>query len=121
MLKSTPRIALALALALASAAPALAGMSTADYFQRIEKLRATQANPQEAPWVRVTVNKKAAPAKTITVSHGPIARIDMPAMTMTFAVADPTHLAMLHKGDPVDIQLDQRNGLVQVVDFRMQH
>ncbi|MDE2361102.1 MAG: copper-binding protein [Hyphomicrobiales bacterium] len=120
MFKSKSRVALALALALTGAAPALAGMSTADYFQRIEKLRATQTNPQDAPWVRVTVNRIALPARSITVSHGPIAKIDMPAMTMTWTVADATHLAMLHKGDPVDIQLDKRDGVVQVVDFRMQ-
>ena len=45
----------------------------------------------------------------------------MPAMTMTFAVADTTHLAMLKKGDRVDIQVAEIAGAPKVVNFRMQH
>lgn len=122
MFRPKSKIALALALTLASAAPVLAaGMSTADYFQRIEKLRPLQANPNAPLWVPVNVVKADVPRHWLTISHGPIEKIAMPAMTMTFPVADPTHLAMLHKGDPVDMQLGKQNGVVQIVDFRMQH
>lgn len=33
----------------------------------------------------------------------------------------PSHLAMLHKGDPVNIKLANENGEVKIIDFHMQH
>ena len=102
MFPSKSRIALAVALTLAGAAPAFAGgINTVDYFNRIQKLRQFQPNPQENPWVSVKVKNLSVPAHQITISHGPIPKISMPSMSMTFQVADTTHLAMLHKGDNV--------------------
>ena len=40
-------------------------------------------------------------AKKITLKHGPIANLDMPAMTMVFQVADPAMLDHLKAGDKV--------------------
>jgi Cu/Ag efflux protein CusF len=122
MFPSKSRIALAVALTLAGAAPAFAGgINTVDYFNRIQKLRQFQPNPQENPWVSVKVKNLSVPAHQITISHGPIPKISMPSMSMTFQVADTTHLAMLHKGDKVDIQLENKSGTVEVTNFRMNH
>lgn len=89
-----------------------------EWSKRIEKL---QGAPGEAPWVRVVVRKINLPASRITVSHGAIPQIDMPAMTINFPVADTARLAMLHKGDEVDIQCEHRGGVVKVVNFRMEN
>ncbi len=93
--------------------------SCVERYKRIEKLQPTQAYPGEAPWVHVVVRKIDLPASRITVSHGAIPQISMPAMTINFPVADTAHLAMLHKGDEADIQCDHRGGVVKVVNFRM--
>lgn len=90
--------------------------SCAEWYKRIEKLQADQG---EAPWVRVVVRKINLPASRVTISHGAIPQIGMPAMTINFPVADTAHLAMLHKGDEVDIQCEHRGGVVRVVNFRM--
>lgn len=90
------------------------------WYKRIEKLRATQADPREAPWVHVVVREVDFSANRITVSHGAIPQIGMPAMIINFPVADTGHLATLHKGDEVDIQCEHRSGVVKVVNFRME-
>lgn len=40
-------------------------------------------------------------AKKITIKHGPIASLDMPAMTMTYPVADPAMLDHVKPGDKI--------------------
>ncbi len=95
--------------------------SCVEWYKRIEKLRPTQADPREAPWVHVVVRKIDLPASRITVSHGAIPQIGMPAMTINFPVADTAHLAMLRKGDEADIQCEHRSGVVKVVNFRTEH
>jgi Cu(I)/Ag(I) efflux system protein CusF len=47
------------------------------------------------------VDKK---AKTLTIKHGPIQAIDMPAMTMVFQVKDPAMLDRVKAGDKVRFQ-----------------
>ncbi|MES1157113.1 MAG: copper-binding protein [Alphaproteobacteria bacterium] len=42
---------------------------------------------------------------TVTISHGPIAAINWPAMTMTFTAQDPAILKGLAVGDHVSFQL----------------
>jgi Cu/Ag efflux protein CusF len=122
MFKSKSAIALALALAVTSAAPALTmQMNGPQWLQMMEKIRADKAAPGTPLWVTVKVKKADVAAKTLTVSHGAIAKAHMPAMTMTFPVADPTHLPMLHKGDPVEIEVANQDGTVRIIDFHMQH
>lgn len=95
--------------------------SCVDWFKRVEKLRSPEADPGEAPWVHVVVRKINLPASRITVSHGAIPQIGMPAMTINFPVADSAALASLHRGDEVDIQCEHRGGVVKVVNFRTEH
>lgn len=122
MLKSKSRIALAFALAVASAAPAFAmQMNGPQWLTMMEKIRADKAEPGAPLWVLVRVTNPDVAGHKLTISHRAIAQIHMPAMTMTFPVADPTHLAMLRKGDPVDIEVANENGEVKIIDFHMQH
>ncbi len=46
-------------------------------------------------------------AKKITLKHGPILHLDMPAMTMVFQVADPAMLDHLKAGDKVRFSADK--------------
>ena len=49
-------------------------------------------------------------AKKITLKHGPIVNLDMPAMTMVFQVADPAMLDHLKAGDKVRFSADKAGG-----------
>ena len=40
-------------------------------------------------------------AKKITIKHGPLAKLDMPAMTMVFQVKDPAMLDQVKAGDKI--------------------
>ena len=112
----------AIALALAGAAPSLAmNMGGPQFLQMMEKIRTDKAAPGTPLWVQVRVKKVSLPAKELTVRHVAIPQAHMPVMTMTFPVADPTHRAMLHKGDPVEIEIANDNGVVKILNFRMQH
>lgn len=94
--------------------------SCADWAKRIDKLPPTEAGSKEAPWVRVIVRKVDLPATRISVSHGAIPQIRMPAMTIqNIPVADAASLASLREGDEVDIQCEHRQGVVRVVNIRM--
>ena len=46
----------------------------------------------------------------LTLRHGPLVNLDMPAMTMVFKVADPQMLATLKDGDKVRFVADKVNG-----------
>lgn len=114
MLLFKPRVVLAVALTLASAAPAVAAGRNG-----IESLlRPSQPAQQEALWVSARVERLNVPARKITISHQ--ATAGMPAMNMTFAVADTDTLALLQNGNSVGIQVQNRHGAVQLVDFRVQ-
>ncbi len=53
------------------------------------------------------VDKK---ARTITIKHGPIQSIDMPAMTMVFDVKDPAMLDRVKAGDKVRFDAEMKAG-----------
>ena len=46
-------------------------------------------------------------AKKITLKHGPIRDVDMPAMTMAFAVKDPAMLDRVKAGDQVRFRVEK--------------
>lgn len=46
-------------------------------------------------------------AKKITIKHGPLANLDMPAMTMVFQVKDPALLDQAKAGDKVKFQAEK--------------
>jgi Cu/Ag efflux protein CusF len=94
--------------------------SCGDWAKRIDKLRPTEAGSTGAPWVRVVVRKINLPATRITVAHGAIPQIRMPAMTIqNIPVTDAASLASLHAGDEIDIQCDHSGGVVRIVNIRM--
>jgi len=50
----------------------------------------------------------------VTLRHGPLENLDMPAMTMVFAVADPNLLEGLKQGDKVRFTAEKRDGALVV-------
>jgi Cu(I)/Ag(I) efflux system periplasmic protein CusF len=53
-------------------------------------------------------------AKKITIKHGPIKNLDMPAMTMVFQVKDTAMLDRVKAGDKVNFTADKVNGAYTV-------
>lgn len=51
----------------------------------------------------------------ITISHGPLTNLDMPAMTMVFRVADPEMLVAIKIGDSIKFKAEKVNGALTVV------
>lgn len=51
----------------------------------------------------------------VTLKHGEIKNLDMPAMTMSFRVADPKLLDGLTEGAKVRFDVEKRNGQYTVV------
>ncbi|MGH8674798.1 MAG: copper-binding protein, partial [Burkholderiales bacterium] len=53
-------------------------------------------------------------AQKITIKHGPIPRLDMPAMTMVFQVKDPALLEQVKAGDKVKFEAQKLGGAFTV-------
>ena len=53
-------------------------------------------------------------AKKITIRHGPLEKLDMPAMTMVFQVSDPAMLEQVKPGDKVKFQAEKVGGTFTV-------
>ena len=53
-------------------------------------------------------------AKKITIKHGPIQNLDMPAMTMVFQVKDPAMLERVKAGDNVNFEAQKLGGAFTV-------
>ncbi|TAN51961.1 MAG: copper-binding protein [Betaproteobacteria bacterium] len=56
-------------------------------------------------------------AKKITIKHGPLQNLDMPAMTMVFKVKDPAMLDQVKAGDKVRFQAENLGGALTVVQI----
>jgi len=52
--------------------------------------------------------------KKITIKHGPIQSLDMPAMTMVFQVKDPAMLGQVKAGDKVRFEAQKLGGAFTV-------
>lgn len=122
MLKSKSRIALALMLAMTAAAPAFAlQLNGSQWLTMMQQIRTDKADEGAPLWVSARVIKADVPGWALTFSLRAIPKIHMPALTMTFPVTDATHLSILHKGDPVEIEVARNKGVVRIIDIRMRH
>jgi Cu(I)/Ag(I) efflux system periplasmic protein CusF len=55
--------------------------------------------------------------KRITLKHGPITNLDMPAHTMVFHVGDPAMLDRVEPGDKVRFSAEKRDGAFTVISI----
>lgn len=53
----------------------------------------------------------------ITIKHGPLVNLDMPAMTMVFRVKDPAMLDQLKAGDKISFEAAKVGGAYTVMKF----
>src|SRR4029453_15370355 len=64
--------------------------------------------------------RKVDPAtRKITIRHGELKNLDMPAMTMVFQVRDPAMLEQLKAGDKVKFRADKVNGAFTVMEIEV--
>ena len=56
-------------------------------------------------------------AQKITVRHGPLANLDMPAMTMIFQVKDPAMLDKVKAGDKVKFRAEKVGGAFTIMQI----
>lgn len=71
---------------------------------------ATSAAPESDGEVRKVDTEQG----KVTLRHGPLANLEMPAMTMVFRVADPKLLDGLKEGDKVKFAAEKVNGAFTV-------
>jgi Cu(I)/Ag(I) efflux system periplasmic protein CusF len=57
--------------------------------------------------------------KKITIRHGELKSLDMPAMTMIFRVKDPAMLDQVKVGDKVRFRADKVNGAFTVMEIEV--
>ena len=70
-----------------------------------------------APLADGEVRKVDKDAEKITIKHGPLANLDMPAMTMVFQVKDPAMLDKVKAGDKVKFQAEKVGGAFTVTQI----
>ena len=77
-------------------------------------LAAGLASAQAPEMTAGEIRKVDKDAKKITIKHGPILNLDMPAMTMVFRVKDPAMLDNVNPGDKVKFQVEKLGGAFTV-------
>lgn len=73
--------------------------------------------PAEAQMVEGLVKKVDKSAAKVTLSHGPLTNLGMPAMTMVFRVKDAAWLERMKAGDKIRFMADNVDGAFTVVHF----
>jgi Cu(I)/Ag(I) efflux system protein CusF len=58
-------------------------------------------------------------AGKLTIKHGPLKNLDMPAMTMVFKAMDPVMLDQVKAGDKVSFVADNINGQITVTQLEV--
>ena len=74
------------------------------------KKPAAGASQSSSAMAEGEVRKVDKDAKKITIKHGPLEKLDMPAMTMVFQVKDPAMLEQVKAGDKVMFQAEKIGG-----------
>lgn len=92
-----------------------AAQSTMDHSKMDHAPVSSPAAKAAAPaWTDGEVRKIDTKAQTITLQHGRIKNLDMPAMTMVFKVKTPALLERVKVGDKVKFSADMPNGALMV-------
>lgn len=72
-----------------------------------------------APLTDGEVKKLDPKAQTITLAHGPIQNLDMPAMTMVFKLGAPALLKKVKVGDKVKFRAEMPSGALTVTAIEL--
>ncbi len=74
----------------------------------------------DQPMSSGTVTKVDTQWNKVTIDHGPLENLDMPAMKMVFVVADPAMLEGLSEGSQVKFQADRVKGKLTVTEIEVE-
>lgn len=107
MNKLTLLSAVAWAVAYGITAPAMAAADSAPPAGMIMQMAQAEPIPGE-------ITKIDPSAQKITIRHGPIAKMDMGAMTMVFRVADKAMLTAVQVGDKVNFDVERLGGAMTI-------
>jgi len=102
--------ALITALFLTAIIPAYAAMNEHDD-------HGAMANHAEADFVDGVVKKVDKAAGKVTLSHGPLTNLNMPAMTMVFRVKEAAWLDQMQVGAKIRFVADSINGALTIVQL----
>jgi Cu(I)/Ag(I) efflux system protein CusF len=69
-----------------------------------------------APMSDGEIRKVDRDAGKVTIKHGPLQNLDMPAMTMVFRVKDPAMLDQLKEGDKIKFTAEKIDGALTVIE-----
>jgi Cu/Ag efflux protein CusF len=72
-----------------------------------------------APMSDGEVQKIDKSAGKVTIKHGPLHNLDMPAMTMVFRVKDPAMLDQIKEGDKIKFRSDRVHGALTVTEVQL--
>ena len=92
--------------------PVAAQQSSSDHASHHSATPAEAA--QTPPLTEGEVRKVDKEAKKLTIRHGPITNLDMPAMTMVFQVQDPAMLDQVKAGDKISFRVEKIGGAFTV-------
>jgi Cu(I)/Ag(I) efflux system periplasmic protein CusF len=104
------QLTLMMAVLVVLAAPAYAQQSTTDHPAHHPAQAQDTATLTEGE-----IRKVDKDAKKLTIRHGPILNLEMPAMTMVFQVKDPAMLDRLNAGDKIRFFAEKTGGAYIVI------
>lgn len=73
----------------------------------------------DAPLSEGEIRKVDKAAGKLTIKHGPLDNLGMPAMTMIFRVKDPAMLDQIKPGDRIKFRAESVNGVLTVVQVQV--
>jgi len=106
------------ALTLAAVLALLAGPAAAQHSDHGDHGAAQAAADAGDALSEGTVRRIDKNAGKITIAHGPLANLGMPAMTMVFAAADPALLERANIGSKVKFRADRVDGAFIVTEIQ---
>ena len=78
----------------------------------------SDAKAGEGAYVEGEVRKVDKEAGKITLKHGPIANLEMPAMSMVFRTKDPAMLDQVRPGDKVRFKAEKIQGALTITELK---
>lgn len=76
------------------------------------------ANATAQEYVKGEVVKIDPKQKKVTIKHGPLTNLDMPAMTMVFVVAEDAMLEKVKAGQGIEFTADRVNGRITLTSIK---
>jgi len=108
----------AIQILIALAVAAGAAQANAEGTSMNMSMSSAHASKKEAPFVKAEVVKADAASGMVTLKHEDIPNLDMPGMTMEFAVANKKLLKGVKKGEKVRVKFDTVKGQPTVIALR---